>query len=364
MSKLYFIDSENVGDLWVALLPTLEEGDDILVFYTARSPHMSYRNLIALKESEKKVTFIECYEGNNALDFQLCSEIGYYIHANPDIDYFIVSNDTGYDAVVKYWKKKNLSIRRIQGKACLNITNILGNKNADSPIKTNELVPEIAAPVVEEVLAIEKTPSIESISSVEESPAIEKASSVKEPSSVVEVSESEMVPVASDDAVQAAPSTESNSESAMRADVISFVLDEANKSTDDIDAHAKEVLFILGKNNLQLLHEALQQLYGQKVGSAYYNAFKTDTAYNSYIANHPKMSLSEKNRLYCSIVFELSAPDETMPADFPKFVVDSWKKKKNLNSFRSSLQSKYGKEKSERFYSLFKAHIKILDKIK
>ncbi len=53
-----------------------------------------------------------------------------------------------------------------------------------------------------------------------------------------------------------------------------------------------------------------------------------------------------------------------MPEDFPDFAIDSWKNKKNLNSFKSALQSKYGKELSEKYYSMFKTHIKILDKIK
>ncbi|MCR4903839.1 MAG: hypothetical protein K6A23_13340, partial [Butyrivibrio sp.] len=60
MSKKYFIDSENVGDNWIFLLDTVADEDEILVFYTAKSPHMNYKNLITLKKSPKEVTFIEC----------------------------------------------------------------------------------------------------------------------------------------------------------------------------------------------------------------------------------------------------------------------------------------------------------------
>ena len=63
------------------------------------------------------------------------------------------------------------------------------------------------------------------------------------------------------------------------------------------------------------------------------------------------------------IVFTQSGTNLSMPKDFPKFVTDTWKNKKNLNSFRASLQSKYGKVNSEKYYTLIKAHIKILDKI-
>lgn len=72
--------------------------------------------------------------------------------------------------------------------------------------------------------------------------------------------------------------------------------------------------------------------------------FKTETAYNHFLAKHKNLSLAEKHAFYCSIIFEHKSPGTPMPNDFPKFVTATWKKKKNLNSFRSSLQSKYGKD--------------------
>ena len=48
MKKIYLIDSENVNDAWVELLPVLEGGDRITVFYTDKSPHMCYQHVIAL----------------------------------------------------------------------------------------------------------------------------------------------------------------------------------------------------------------------------------------------------------------------------------------------------------------------------
>ena len=113
-----------------------------------------------------------------------------------------------------------------------------------------------------------------------------------------------------------------------------------------------------------MLHESLQQIYGARRGKAFYNAFKADTAYNNYISKHPKLSLPDKQKLYCSIVFEQTDSKLMMPDDFPEFVINSWKKKKNLNSLRASFMNKYGKETCEAFYSLIKTHVKILDKIK
>ena len=114
--KHYLIDSENVGDFWIPLLDLPAETAELIVFYTKNSPHMSYESLIKLKESDRKVTFIKCYEGTNALDFQLCSELGFLIALNKDDDFIIVTNDTGYDAAVKYWRRKEYSVKRIAGK--------------------------------------------------------------------------------------------------------------------------------------------------------------------------------------------------------------------------------------------------------
>ena len=114
--KHYLIDSENVGDFWIPLLELPADQAELIVFNTKNSPHMSYDSLIKLKESDRTVTFIKCYEGTNALDFQLCSELGYLIAVNKGDDFIIVTNDTGYDAAVKYWRHKEYSVKRIAGK--------------------------------------------------------------------------------------------------------------------------------------------------------------------------------------------------------------------------------------------------------
>lgn len=114
--KHYLIDSENVGDFWIPLLELPADQAELIVFYTKNSPHMSYDSLIKLKESDRTVTFIKCYEGTNALDFQLCSELGFLIATHKGDDFIIVTNDTGYDAAVKYWRHKEYSVKRIAGK--------------------------------------------------------------------------------------------------------------------------------------------------------------------------------------------------------------------------------------------------------
>ena len=55
---------------------------------------------------------ILCYAGKNGLDFQMVSYLGYLIKTAPKSEYIIVSNDTGFDAVVKFWSDREIEVCR------------------------------------------------------------------------------------------------------------------------------------------------------------------------------------------------------------------------------------------------------------
>lgn len=117
MSKKYFIDSENVGSAWIDMYLDDAEDSEFLIFYTDRSPHIDYEHMIALMNVQKKLPeFIKCFEGNNALDFQLVSYIGFQFRDNNTDEMIIVSNDTGFDAVVHFWSNRDMNIIRIPTK--------------------------------------------------------------------------------------------------------------------------------------------------------------------------------------------------------------------------------------------------------
>ena len=141
MTVQYLIDSENVGDFWIPLLELPAEKTELIVFYTRNSPHMSYDSLIRLKESDRKVTFIRCYEGTNALDFQLVSDLGYRIGKDEDGRFVIVTNDTGFDAAVKYWRRNKKSVKRITGKECKNLERRFREDLTEAPGHRHDQVP-------------------------------------------------------------------------------------------------------------------------------------------------------------------------------------------------------------------------------
>ncbi len=110
--KVYLVDTENVGTAWKALLPTKGSKDMIILFFTEHSPGISYPDLDLICQYPSSFDMIECTPGKNGLDFQLVSYLGYLIKSAPKTDYIIITNDTGYDAVVKFWNKREMSVTR------------------------------------------------------------------------------------------------------------------------------------------------------------------------------------------------------------------------------------------------------------
>lgn len=112
--KFYLVDTENVGSVWVDLIPTLGKQDCLLLFYTVNSSGISYEDLLKLAGQEEKYEMIQCFTGRNGLDFQLVSYLGYLVKSNAKAEFVIISNDIGYDAVVRFWNAKDISVSRVK----------------------------------------------------------------------------------------------------------------------------------------------------------------------------------------------------------------------------------------------------------
>ena len=116
-AKHYFIDSENVNDVWVAgIVQGLGLKDHIYIFYSENSTHMksdSVRSLVEL--GSDRVTWIRCFIGTNALDFQLVTVLGAVAsNGRSEDEYIIVSNDAGFDAVVQFWQEQGREVSRLK----------------------------------------------------------------------------------------------------------------------------------------------------------------------------------------------------------------------------------------------------------
>lgn len=110
--RIYFLDTENIGAAWIDAVLRDEEVGEVVIFYTKNSQPVPLTALPKLGGIWPKLTFVECYIGQNALDFQLATELGYRVAGAPEDEYVILTRDAGYDAIVKYWKQKNVSVTR------------------------------------------------------------------------------------------------------------------------------------------------------------------------------------------------------------------------------------------------------------
>lgn len=300
MKKIYLVDSENVGDVWVPLLVSSQPEDEVFVFYTLKSPHMGYENVRMLKETEREATFVKCFEGNNALDFQLVTQLGYMLNENDDCEYVIVSNDTGFDAAVRYWASKKMPVSRLSGKECSKQISKPKPKAAPKDIETKE------------------TPDAKEILEPKES---------SEEKEIIEIPE------------------------------------EETDQKSDASNMAKALCNCISKDNLVDYHNALVMLFGEEDGKRCYQEAKANPECIANWASASEKSQEEKFGIYCKIVFDRSEYSSEYPEDFSDFLYKSNGKRKNLNSLRAALQGHYGKDKGMKYYSLFKSHIKIMNRM-
>ena len=496
MGKIYLVDSENVGDIWVPLLVSSQEDDEVLVFYTTKSPHMNYENVRMLKETEKEADFIKCFEGSNALDFQLVSELGYRLSQNADREYVIVSNDTGFDAAVRYWSTRKMPVSRLSGKECHRMLTEKKQrvaKESGAAVEPEQEQTRAAGPEVETEQVRETGSEAEAEQVRETGPEPEaergreqskkpRSSKKSEPSKAGGKAGESGKPEASGKAGNAETSGKAEpaenaglaeesgkaepaekaglagesgkpevtgkaedaetsgkaepaektgrakrsrksakavkeeksermsepdrSEKSQKSDKaktqnagnekpdlteeqsgqMTEMMDlkeemsenpqSVSNATDQSEAPVKFGLDLnaerailktlcacISKENLVDFHNALVALLGEEEGKRLYQELKTNAEYASYWSELPAYGLKEKFDMYCKMVFDHSEYAKEPPEDFSGFLYQANGKRKNLNSLRAALQGHYGKDKGMKYYSLFKSHIKMMNRM-
>ena len=505
MGKIYLVDSENVGDIWVPLLVSSQEDDEVLVFYTTKSPHMNYENVRMLKETEKEADFIKCFEGSNALDFQLVSELGYRLSQNAAREYVIVSNDTGFDAAVRYWSarkechrmltEKKQRVAKESGAAAepeqeqsraagseaeaeqvwetgqeaeaergreqsrkprsskKSEPSKAGGKAGESgkpeasgkagnaetsgnaevigkaedaekfgkaePAEKAGLAGESGKPEVtgkaedaEESGKAEVTGKAEDAetsgkSEPEENAGLAEESGKAEPAEKTgrakrsrksakavkaEKSEHMSEPDRSEKSQKSDKAKTQNAgnekpdlteEQSGQMTAMMDLKEEMSENPQSVsnatgqseapakfglDLNAERAILktlcaCISKENLVDFHNALVALLGEEEGKRLYQELKTNAEYASYWSELPAYGLKEKFDMYCKMVFDHSEYAKEPPEDFSGFLYQANGKRKNLNSLRAALQGHYGKDKGMKYYSLFKSHIKMMNRM-
>ena len=377
----FLVDSENVNDNWLMLFDMADEDDEIVVFYTKKSPHMSYMSVIRLIENNKiNIRFEECYEGTNALDFQLVSYMGYLMGGGGACsenecdaassetgadEYIIMSNDTGYDPAVRFWKDKGYAVRRFNVNFCKQAVqrrkNIKYQVVADIPSKEdtanintdndaitsksynlNELIDgnhssyTDSEPLSDELATNDDLPSSDKLMTNDDLPFTDEQT----------------------------PNNNSNKNEATEAKASMDTIDtsdisEVSTVSDDFDHfEVDSFLNCMGKDNLLKLHETLVHVYGMKQGQIIYKTIKD----KSYSFTPEKLTRKKKVERFTGIIFAHS--DINDPGNFVDFLEKNKNKTKNLNGIRSAITKSYGETDGLKYYSLFKPYFKIISALK
>ena len=454
---------------------------------------MNYENVRILKETEKEADFIKCFEGSNALDFQLVSELGYRLSQNADREYVIVSNDTGFDAAVRYWSTRKMPVSRLSGKEChrmltekkQRVAKESGAAAEPEQEQTRAAGPEVETEQVretgpeaeaEQVRETEQEAEAEQVRETgQEAEAERGREQSKKPRSSKKSEPSKAGGKAGESGKPEASGKAGNAETSGKAEVTGKAEDaeisgksepeenaglaeesgkaepaektgrakrsrksakavKAEKSehmsepdrseksqksdkaktqnagnekpdlteqqsgqmtammdlkeemsenpqsvsnaTGQSEAPAKFGLDLnaerailktlcacISKENLVDFHNALVALLGEEEGKRLYQELKTNAEYASYWSELPAYGLKEKFDMYCKMVFDHSEYAKEPPEDFSGFLYQANGKRKNLNSLRAALQGHYGKDKGMKYYSLFKSHIKMMNRM-
>ena len=387
----FLVDSENVNDNWLMLFDMADEDDEIVVFYTKKSPHMSYMSVIRLMENNKiNIRFEESYEGTNALDFQLVSYMGYLMGCAGSFsenkcdaasaescadEYIIMSNDTGYDPAVRFWKDKGFAVRRFNVNFCKQAVqrrkNIKyqvvadipskednANTNIDTNIDTDNDNDAITAksynlnelfdgnhssytdsePLNDELSTNDDLPASDELTTNDDLPANDKLMTNDDLPFTDEQHPDNGLPF---------------------KDAVSPVLKSEKTASEDFDHfEVDSFLNCMGKDNLLKLHETLVHVYGMKQGQTIYKTIKD----KSYSYTPEKLTRKKKVERFTGIIFAHSDIDD--PGDFVDFLEKNRNKTKNLNGIRSAITKSYGETDGLKYYSLFKPYFKIISALK
>lgn len=106
METYYLIDFENVHNEGLENLDSLNPGDHVHIFYTENALNISL-DIILSKGTGVEIVGHKVPVRKQSLDMHLVSYLGYLLGSHTEqCAYVIVSKDTDYDNIIKYWRDK------------------------------------------------------------------------------------------------------------------------------------------------------------------------------------------------------------------------------------------------------------------
>lgn len=111
--RLYLVDYENVSDAGLVGVDQLTGFDAVIIFYGSKVKTIAYESLISITSSKAAIEHLKAEKtAKNYLDFQLTTYLGYKLGNESYEEVFVISKDSGFDAVVDFWSNKGINIKR------------------------------------------------------------------------------------------------------------------------------------------------------------------------------------------------------------------------------------------------------------
>ena len=109
---IYLIDYENVNEGGLNGIEMLSQDDTLIIFYN-ETQKLSIDIHRLLEKAVCKKEYVKVNKSaKNYLDFQLSTYLGYLVNKHKDVQFKIISKDTGFDAVINFWKGRQVKIWR------------------------------------------------------------------------------------------------------------------------------------------------------------------------------------------------------------------------------------------------------------
>lgn len=326
--RYYLIDTENVGDRWIDLIPDLEGGDILVVFYTKN--HSKLLGECYLKQRyNKQIRWVECVVGCNALDQQLTGVLSYLIATHGEAGYAIYSNDKGYNSVIDFWKQRGLDIDMVgfdtEKKKDKDSEHDKGGKDTDSKAKKADPViispPQHAGKKRKAAAKVEKQ-------------SVDKAASG---SSKKEGPEADKDPL---------------------ADSLAQRIEHLDQLTEE--QIILEIAKVVPTENMSGWYVVLVSLFGQEAGRAQYIRLKDDEERKRGLSHYLLPDVHKRNVHLIALLYQHEHLDPAMAEVAYKIVKAH--NRKNKKAIRADFDKQFGKKTTEQvqYYKVVKPILDIL----
>ena len=111
---VYLIDYENVHYAGWEGIEHLTKEDEVILFYSENASTIPMDLHIKVATSGARLRYIHVEKtGKNYLDFQLSALSGYLVAESGQEEFVVVSKDTGFNAIVDFWKQQDFLDKKI-----------------------------------------------------------------------------------------------------------------------------------------------------------------------------------------------------------------------------------------------------------